>query len=732
MMEDQNENIDTEALEREASLNQWMMSARDAYESSTTWFDASVRRTIEKAMAHFSNRHAPGSKYYSDQYRYRSKGFRPKTRASIRRNEAAAAVAFFSTQDMVSITPENQADEAQVISAGVLTELLNYRLTDSIPWFQTAIGAYQNAMNTGVVISHQSWDYQEDVQEFPMLDQETGDFATDEEGNPVTKTVRKTLADKPRIDLVAIENFRISPAADWTDPVNSSPFTIELIPMFIGDVKEKMAAGTWKEYEAGAIQSAAQNQYDSIRAARDGQKRVDGVDVTYATTDFDTVFIHRNIIRKGGKDYIFYSLGTHLMLTEPKLLQEEYIHLRQGERPYVMGSCIIETHKTYPAGSNELLFGLQENANEISNQRQDNVALVMNKRYFARRTANIDFKSLTRNVPGSVTLMDDINADLRWDSPPDVTGSSYQEQDRVSLDFDELAGTFSPGSVQSNRQTGETVGGMTMLSADANALTEYQLRVFAETWVEPVLKQLVRMEQAYETDELVMAVAGDRAKMLQKFGIDKITDEMIQGTVNVNVNVGFGATNPQKRIEKLTMGLNAVANFAPQLIQQMNTKEVVQEVFGALGWKSADRFFPGLDDEQQNPQIQAMQQQIQQLQQQLQTKQLEMQTRKEIAEMNNHTKEQIEASRLQVRSEDDTLDREFAKWAKELDAQIAAAQLSAEEQASLNHAKVTLSGITMKLNAQQQLAAANGKGPQLIAPPNEPPGRAPNGQAYQA
>ena len=727
----ENENIDTE-LEQDTSSNDWLMSARDAYESSSTWFDASVRRTTEKAMAHFSNRHAPGSKYYSDSYKYRSKGFRPKTRATIRRNEAAAAIAFFSTQDMVAITPENQSDDAQVISANVLTELLNYRLTDSIPWFQTAIGAYQNAMNVGVVISRQSWEFEEETQEFPMLD-EVGAQVMDEQGSPLTQTMRRTVVDKPHIDLVAIENFRISPAADWTNPVGTSPFIIELIPMFIGDVKEKMKNGTWTQYEAGEIQGAAQNQYDSIRSARDGQKRVDGVDVTYATSDFDTVFVHLNIIRKGGKDHIFYTLGTHLMLTEPKLLEEEYPHLRRGERPYVMGSCIIETHKTYPAGPNELLFGLQENANEISNQRQDNVSLVMNKRYFAKRTANVDFKSLTRNVPGSVTLVDDIESDIRWDSPPDVTGSSYQEQDRVSLDFDELAGTFSPGSVQSNRQTGDTVGGMNLMSADANTLTEYQLRVFAETWVEPVLKQMVRMEQAYETDEIVMAIAGERSKMMQKFGIDKLTDQMIQGTVNVNVNIGFGATNPQKRIEKLTMGLNTIANFAPTLIQTMDVKEVVSEVFGALGWKSAERFFPSLgEDKQQDPQMQAMQLQIQQMQQMIQTQQVQWDARVKIAEMNNQTKEQIVASQLQVKSEDDNADRELLRWSKELDAQLATANLSAEERNSLNHAKVTLSGISMKLNAQQRLAAANGKTPQLITPPNEPPGRAPNGQAYQA
>lgn len=619
----------------------WLQMARDAYEQSTDWFDASLRPTIEKAMAHFANRHAPRSKYHSDTYKFRHRGFRPKTRAAIRRNESAAAVAFFSTQDMVSIVAEDESDQQQLMTARILSELLNYRLDDSIPWFQTLIGAYQDALNTGVVVSHQDWDFQEVREMVPA-----GGMLT-ETGEPAMVENVTTLSDKPRVTLVAIENFRISPAADWVDPVNSSPYVIEMIPMFVGDVQEQMAAGAWIEYSAGEIAAAAQTQYDTVRAARDGAKRTDSMDVSHATTAFDTVWVHRNIVRKDGEDVIFYTLGTHLRLSDPVPLRKEYRHLAPGERPYVMGSCIIETHKAFKTGLNELLFSVQEEANEINNQRRDNVSLVMNKRYFARRTANIDYKSLTRNVPGSVTLMDDINADLKWDSPGDVTSSSYQEQDRVSLDYDELAGTFSPGSIQSNRQLGETVGGIRMLSNDANVITEYQLRVFAETWAEPVLKQLVRLEQYYEEDAKVLAIAGKKSQFFQRFGDSAVTNAMLQGMVTVRVNVGFGATNPEQRIQKLAMGLGTIGQFMPQLIQGLDAKEVVTEIFGALGFKGAERFFPGIGKEQQDPQIAQMQQMIQQLQQQLQGKQMEIDGRIKVAELTNQGRIQQEQIRQQ-------------------------------------------------------------------------------------
>lgn len=738
MIEDSAIENDDQASAEPEEDNSWISMARDAHEQSTDWFDASLRRTTEKALAHFSNRHAPGSKYHSESYKYRSKSFRPKTRATIRRNEAAAAVAFFSTQDMVSVTAENEADPKQQLSAKVISELLNYRLDDSIPWFLTLIGGYQDALNTGVCISHNYWDFDETVEQFEVMGADNLPML-DDVGQPKMQEQRQIVTDKPCVDLVAIENFRISPASDWADPIGTTPYIIELIPMFIGDVKAKMVAGKWHKYDDGAIQTAAEAQYDSVRSAREG-KRADKDDVTHATTDFDTVWVHRNIVRRDGEDWLFYTLGVLHMLTDPIPLNEQYRHLRKGERPYTMGGAIIESHKPFPVGLNELTFGLQEDANDINNQRRDNVSLVMNKRYFAKRTANVDYKSLTRNVPGSVTLVDDIQTDIRWDSPPEVTGSSYQEQDRVSLDFDELAGAFSPGSVQSNRKLGETVGGMSMLSGEANAITEYQLRVFAETWVEPTLKQLARLEQAYETDPVVMAIAGQKAH-IERFGIDQVTDDMLRCMVTVRVNVGFGSTNPQQRVQKLAMGLDTVGKFAPQLMQGLDAKEVISEVFGALGYKGADRFFPQLSKEA-DPQLAQMQKQIQELQSILQTKQAEIQGRIEVENVRQQGNIAVE----QLRVESDDKDRQLEQMRLEMEAQLAGNELSSEERRDLERQKVLLASLTLKLQTQRQLSQESmahsrdittaghmvdlHKNRQALPAPSEPYGKAEPGMAF--
>ena len=49
---------------------------------------------------------------------------------------------------------------------------------------------------------------------------------------------------------------------------------------------------------------------------------------------------------------------------------------------------------------------------------------------------------------------------------------------------------------------------------------------------------------------------------------------------------------------------------------------------------------------------------------------------------------------------------------------------------SLESIKAALASDTMKLKTQKELAAGK-SAPQIATPPTEPPGRAPEGQAYQ-
>lgn len=573
----------------------WLLVARDAYNESESYFDANVRSNLERNFSHFANRHAPGSKYFTAGYRHRAKGFRPKTRAMVRRNEAAAAVAMFSTSDALHVKPARSGHPSHQISADINQELLQYRLDNTIPWYLTAIGAYQETHVAGVCISHQYWNYQEIVKQIPRED-EFGDLEVDEDDMPVYDEDYVIVKDTPAIELRPIENVHFSVAADWRDPIGTSPYLIDRIPMTIDEVMQMAKPGPnnrvpWVELTESQLLTGVTSDYDPIRRQRE-DNREDSKDQRHLHRGFDTVWVHRNIVKKDGRDWVYYTLGVHYRLSDPIPLTEEYPHLKEGERPYVLGISNIEAHKNYPESLTGLTAGTQQRANDLDNQRFDNVRLSLNRRYITKRGAMIDYAGLQRNVPGGVTETDDPNNDIRIENPPDVTASSYQEQDRINADFDELAGTFSTGSVNSNKNLNETVGGMELLAGESDSMTEYPLRTFVETWVEPVLKQLIRLEQQHESDAALLNLIGEKMNLWQRAGLDRVTDAWIQGSMNIEVNVGFGATNPQQRVNRLAVGLQTILGFAPQLAQRLDGDEIADEVLGALGYSGADRFFP--------------------------------------------------------------------------------------------------------------------------------------------
>ena len=137
---------------------------------------------------------------------------------------------------------------------------------------------------------------------------------------------------------------------------------------------------------------------------------------------------------------------------------------------------------------------------------------------------------------------------------------------------------------------------------------------------------MVLLEQAYETDENLLTIVANKKRLSQKHGINKITDTMLQGRMNVRVNVGFGATQPEKRIQKLALGLNTVGTFLPHMNQRIKGEEVVDEIFGALGLDGG-RFYEGLGDENYDQQFQQLMDTVKQLQAALESKQLEQETK---------------------------------------------------------------------------------------------------------
>ncbi len=568
---------------QDAKAPDWLTRANQAFKGSTSYLDTNYRTQWERNIRQFRSMHPIGSRYLSEAWKGKSKFFRPKTRAAVRKAEAAAAAAFFSTADVVDLSAIDDNDERQQASAALWKEVMQLRLTKSVPWFMTVMGAFQDTNVMGAVVSHQNWDFEND---------------------------------RPDPELRPLENIRIDPGAKWTDPINSSPYLIDIMAMYVHEVKEK--AG-WAKCEDGEYLTAKCDM-DSTRLVREGNRTDPKEGADTGITDFDLVWVHRVIMRDKGEDVIYYTLGQHKLLIDPMPLRDAYPWLPKNRRirPYVMGICVIETHRTMPSSPVELAAPVQSEINTLVNQRRDNVELVLNKRFIVARHKQVDIRSLTRGTAGSVTMANDPKNDIEKLEWSDVTSSAYQEEDRLNLDHDDLMGTFSGSSVASNRKLNETVGGMNLLSTEMNEMGDYTIKTFTETWLEKVLQQILWMEQLYEDDATILALAGQKAKLVQKFGIDTITDDLLMQELTLEINVGMGATNPLNSVERFMAGIQRLKDaFGPEFVaQELSFDAVSSELFGKLGYKDGKRFLNNTDD----PQVQRLTQKVQALEQELANK----------------------------------------------------------------------------------------------------------------
>ena len=661
--------------------------AQEAFDASTTYFDSNYRDDLTYGIKAFNNQHAPSSKYSSDEYKSRSRLFRPKTRTIIRKNEAAAAVALFSNMDIVNVTPGNPDDVMSVASSACMKEILEYRLSKTIPAFPLVMGAVQDAQVTGTVCSYQYWEY-------------------------LTLNGKK-IKDRPCIELRPLENIRLDGGASWIDPVNTSPYFCDIIPMYVCDVKammlnkdEKTGAPKWKKFDDDVIIKARPDEMEAVRLARNNGKQLQEEEST-GIKNFDIVWVMRWFMKDSqGEDQVFYTLGTEELLTPAKPIEEVYFH---GKRPYVIGSAIIETHKALKSSLPVLVRPIQQEANDVANQRLDNVKFVLNKRWLVARGRQVDVQSLVRNVPGGVTMLTDPKNDVVESNWADVTSSAYVEQDRLGADLDDLAGNFSPSTKVANNAVNDTLGGSRMAAQGAGLMSDYLLRTIIETWWEPVLRQLVLLEQYYETDDVVLSVCANKARLFPRFGISKITDMMLMNEVNVSVNVGMGASNPNDRFQKFMTATSAAIQLTTTAPPGANIQEIIKELYSNAGYRDGARFW----SEQQDPRLLKAMQMIQQMQGMLEGKQMEIQAGLQETQIKVASNERIKGAELQVdqgRIQGDLAIRqsetaieaarvELEKFIAQMEAQGAEQEMMAawqEQLSKLKQAEIQIQGLRIK------------------------------------
>ncbi len=675
--------------------------AKEAYSQGSTYHMTAVRPAWVRAYRAFHNHHFDGSKYSAPEYAGRSKLFRPKTRSAVLKHMAQAAQALFSTGDIVSVAAQNGADDFQVASASVKQELLNYRLSrqtqrNGIRWFMIALGAMQDADLTGLCVAKQTWKFKE--RKFTKKSQGFDDLT----GEPIAveEQASEIVVDRPDVNLYAPENVLFDPNANWTNPAQSAQYVVLRNPMSAEDattfIKDNLKNNRipfrpmTREQLLQYVDSTGPTDSIGSRAARE-----DGKDPIMLTNGaFGRLWLNEWFMRYEGEDWCFWTINQDVMLSDPVPVREAYPE-QGGDRPIVIGYGALESHRAFPMSPVTSWQPMQSEINDQLNLRLDHMKRVVSPPNKVKRGQKVDTTQLQRMGPNGVIMVNDLT-DVETFQIPDVPQSAFVENNYLNQDFDDLSGAFNPvGTEQGNKGASETFGGLSLLANGAATMGEFSLTIFVETFIAPVLAQVMKLEEMYESDATVLEICGQRAKLFEKFGIDVITDKMLMSETTLTIKAGVGsAAHPMEKLQKFQMAMGALTAFFTPYVQmgmmkppQPKAKEIIDFVFGAVSiQEGGERFFQNIEmlDQPQPPQPPQPDPKAQAQMQANQIKQQQVQVSAQKAQMDAQTKMaalQAKARETDIKSRDAEAERISAIHREHMRAlaEIRAAELKAHE-----------------------------------------------------
>lgn len=618
---------DSNTAQEVSGTDDWLQKAQQAWQISDAYYQSDIKPKLEDNIRAFNSQHKIGSLYAKSPLGWTSKLYIPKTRTILNKHQAAACIAFFSNQDIVSIEAENPFDPYETIASDFYKKLLQYHMRKTFNWYKNCLGAFQDSMVQGIVIGKVYWDLK---------------------------------ANKPAIKVLPLDDVRFDPNCDWIDPVGTSPYWITQHEMTIGEYKELVAGGIFFAVDDQTLSNAVVSERE-VQHQRD-QSKTSGQSIS-TISDYNRIMVHEHIHRDGSTDMVYYTLGPTPLLRVSDVYPIDQIY--PWGRPYAIGVSDIESHRIISAGFPEVMTGVQEEINELTNQRLNNIKLALNSKYVIREGASVDLDALLVNQPGASVFTDDVEADIRPLETKDVTQSSYMELDKLNAYCDELSGNFNPPSNVSDRKGFDSGRTQQLVNANLNIMLEYRLRTFTETWVTPMIRLIALMESICEDDkkilELVarqigivrsappeqqMAAQGSGEAMNMVGGMqpagqagggqagplppgqqepphnpmppqEPFTPEhlafvmhIMNQTVDIQCNVGMNATDPMFKLQKLTQGLGMVRSLVPGTT--FDRDEVAKEIVSLCGYADGMRFI--------NRQIDAKDMLIRQLQMQLMMK----------------------------------------------------------------------------------------------------------------
>ncbi len=270
------------------------------------------------------------------------------------------------------------------------------------------------------------------------------------------------------------------------------------------------------------------------------------------------------------------------------IVSEKKNPFKHGQSPFVSAAFQPVPHSFFGMGVPEIVYGLQRNVNTITNQRNDNLSLIINRMWKYKRDGSINPSQL-KSVPGGLIPVDEMDS-VEPLELKDVTQNAYLEVQANKSEAQEAIGTKYLSGANPTGSNRTATGVRLNQNAEASSIMGI-FNLLEETCLRPMVDMIYSMNDQFLDRDVAVEIIGPRGQTIE-FGVkpqlfNRYRSFYAAGIRNVN--------QKDVLVHQMENFLGIVARIPPQMIvaYKINIPEILKKIWENMGLDDANSIIGG-------------------------------------------------------------------------------------------------------------------------------------------
>lgn len=582
----------------------------DFAEQFDTWFASNLKPTLEDNRRRYRME-------LSDAEERESRGLSAlpstKSTSSVDRAVEKAVMEYHGEPDAISYSANMSGDVATDLKAKWLTEIFKYRSEHTFPfpvWHVASLTAgFTDGLEAALV-----WWRKESYTEKRTVYQMMGEQGPQEVGED--EYIMGAAYAPDMFSEQEVEEEQVLVDSWWVDQLRPGEDILwdikaPLLDLNLGGkvlVKLQRSIDEIRQLEeAGVIDKAPSDEdlkkYQKNETGDDNGKTAgdtDGIDMG----DLNRLEVWAYFHKVKGRWMVSFSIEGKLELSKAKPVNDVFFNGRKVNKlPVVMGTTKLKLWEAVGRGIPETIAPIEDEWTDHRNNLNDAAKLSIKGKWRLRPDADVDIDSLLNE---EVFYANESDA-TRIDTDYNIAGA-MRAADAINADLNELIPVGMDSKQVVPKGVDKTLGAVQLALGASNEKLSVGLMVRNFTFFRPLLYLIAQLEMAFETDETIARIAGQKVKHDQGGQQIPFTPPQVQGQqgpmvdfsqldidVDIQINAGLGSVPRQQKVQNLMMA----GQYAAQAGIQVDRLAMFKQGMVLIGFDE-DAFNPQIP--QQPPQ----------------------------------------------------------------------------------------------------------------------------------